>query len=161
MGAVLEREGLLAEAERQLAHAEHFFRDDVETVHHTWLLARLARVRVARGHIEAAEMALQQAREGLDELDDAGIVRDLVDATEAELARASALAAEGEVLALPTEAELPVLRFMSSDLSAREIAGRLFLSVNTVPSRTRAPSTASCTSTPVSRRWHARRRWAC
>ena len=49
MGAVLAAEGRPDEAERELAHAEHFFRDEVATIHHAWLLVVLARVRVRRG----------------------------------------------------------------------------------------------------------------
>ena len=45
IGLVHAYEGDLSEAERELASAEHFFRDEVTTVHQAWLLLLLARVR--------------------------------------------------------------------------------------------------------------------
>ena len=44
-GRVYAAEGKLAEAERELVYAEPFFRDELSTVHHAWLLLLLARVR--------------------------------------------------------------------------------------------------------------------
>ena len=55
LGTVLALEGHLADAERELATAEHIFRDEVATVHHTWLLVSLARVRCHRGRLAEAE----------------------------------------------------------------------------------------------------------
>ena len=42
------------------------------------------------------------------------------------------------MLETPSEAELAVLRLLTSELSARDIGGRLFLSANTVRTHTRA-----------------------
>ena len=58
LGSVLAAEGSLAEAEHEFASAERFFRDEVATVHHTWLLVLLARVRLRRGRLTVAEKAL-------------------------------------------------------------------------------------------------------
>jgi LuxR family maltose regulon positive regulatory protein len=138
LGAVLEAEGHLAEAERELAHAEHLFRDEVATVHHAWLLVTLARVRGRRGRLDEARSALHAARDELADLIDGGRVPSLAAAVEAELDKAAARAAHGEILETPSEAELTVLRLLDSDLSAREIAGELFLSANTVRTHTRA-----------------------
>ena len=77
-GVVLAAEGRLEEAERELSHAEHFFRDEVATVHHAWLLLVRARVRVRRGRLDAAAADLRQAREEVDELGDCGVVEPLV-----------------------------------------------------------------------------------
>ena len=44
-GRVHAAEGKLADAERELVYAEPFFRDELSTVHHAWLLLLLARVR--------------------------------------------------------------------------------------------------------------------
>jgi LuxR family maltose regulon positive regulatory protein len=57
---------------------------------------------------------------------------------ERELEQALARADQGEVLASPSEAELAVLRLLTSELSARDIGGQLFLSANTVHTHTRA-----------------------
>ena len=57
---------------------------------------------------------------------------------ERELELAGARAEQGEVLEQPSEAELAVLHLLASELSARDIGGRLFLSANTVRTHTRA-----------------------
>ena len=138
MGVVLAAEGELAEAERELATAEHFFRDDVPTIHHAWLLVLIARVRARRGRLDQAYEALRLARETLVELSDAGVLPGLVAEVEDELARASERASAGAVLEAPSEAELAVLRLLATDLSTREIGEQLFLSANTVRSHQRA-----------------------
>ena len=73
-GRVHAAEGKLAEAERELVYAEPFFRDELSTVHHAWLLLLLARVRCHRGHLSEASEALHLARLELDELDDCGML---------------------------------------------------------------------------------------
>ena len=138
LGAVLEAEGHLGEAERELAHAEHFFHDEVATVHHAWLLVALARVRVRRGRVDEARTALNAARDEIGDLLDGGRVTSMAAAVEAELEEAAARAAGGEILAPPSAAELAVLRLLDSELSARQIAVELFLSANTVRTHTRA-----------------------
>ena len=138
LGAVLAGEGNLAEAERELAYAEHVFRDEVATAHHAWLLVVLARVRCRRGRLDEAEGALRLAREELGDLVDAGRVPSLAAAAELELEQARSRAADGDILERPSEAELAVLRLLASDLTVRQIAGDLFLSPNTVRSHTRA-----------------------
>ena len=72
LGSVLAAEGGLVEAEHELASAERFFSDEVATVHHTWLLVLLARVRVRRGRLAEADTALRSAREALGEIVDCG-----------------------------------------------------------------------------------------
>ncbi len=138
LGQVLAEEGNLTDAERELAQAEHFFRDEVATVHHAWILVLLARVRCRRGHLEAAEAALRSARESVAELADAGRVPALAFEVQREIDQARGRAGGGELLEAPSEAELAVLRLLSSDLSARQIGDELFLSANTVRSHTRS-----------------------
>ena len=58
----------------ELASAERFFRDEVATLHHAWLLVLLARVRLRRGRLDEAEQTLRSAREALGELVDSGLV---------------------------------------------------------------------------------------
>ncbi|MGH3022421.1 MAG: LuxR C-terminal-related transcriptional regulator [Gaiellaceae bacterium] len=138
LGAVLAAEGSLAEAERELAYAEHFFRDEVATVHHAWLLVVLARVRCRRGRLDEAAATLRAARDELADLVDGGRVPALAAEVQVTLEQAKSRAAGGEVLELPSEAEVAVLRLLATDLSARQIAGELFLSPNTIRSHTRA-----------------------
>jgi len=135
---VLAAEGRLAEAERELSGAERFFRDEVATVHHAWLLVVLADVRCRRGRLDDAVEAVRSAREVMEDLGDCGRVPALAAAVDARLAQAASRAAGGEMLDPPSAAELAVLRLLASDLSTREIGGELFLSPNTVRTHTRA-----------------------
>ena len=138
LGSVLAAEGRLAEAEHELASAERFFRDEVATLHHAWLLVLLARVRLRRGRLPEADATLRSAREELGELIDSGPVPALAHEVQRELETASGHASTGELIDPPSAAELAVLRLLASDLSTREIGERLFLSPNTIRSHTRA-----------------------
>jgi LuxR family transcriptional regulator, maltose regulon positive regulatory protein len=138
LGAVLASEGKLAVAEHELTYAEHFFRDEVATVHHAWVLVLLASVRGRRGRLDEAEATMHEAREALAELADAGRLPTLADEVAVELQAARGRAESGELLESPTEAELAVLRLLASDLSIRQIAERLFLSPNTIRTHIRA-----------------------
>jgi ATP/maltotriose-dependent transcriptional regulator MalT len=138
LGSVLAAEANLVEAEHELASAERFFTDEAPTLHHTWLLVLLARVRLRRGRLAEAEATLRSAQEALGELIDSGPVAALVDAVERELETARGHASRGEMLEPPSDAELAVLRLLASDLSTREIGERLFLSQNTIRSHKRA-----------------------
>jgi LuxR family maltose regulon positive regulatory protein len=138
LGVVLAAEGTPVEAEPELAAAERFFADEVATVHHTWLLVLLARVRARRGLLADAEATLRSAREALAELTDAGTIPAMADTVGQELAAVSDRAASGELLQAPSDAELVVLTLLAGDLSTREIGERLFLSQNTIRSHTRA-----------------------
>jgi LuxR family maltose regulon positive regulatory protein len=138
VGVVLAADGALADAEHELATAERFFADEVATLHHTWLLVLLARVRARRGRLVDAEATLRSAREALGELGDSGPVPALADAVARELEAASDRASSGELLEPPSEAELAVLKLLAADLSYSGIGERLFLSQNTIRSHTRA-----------------------
>ena len=138
VGALLVAEGDLAGAERELAYAERFVGDDIATVEHAWLLVRLADVRRRRGRLDDAERTLGRAREELAELSDSGDALELASGVATELDEARRQASVGEILELPTAAEVAVLRLLATDLSARDIGRRLFLSPNTVRSHIRA-----------------------
>jgi len=131
-------EGELQAAERELASAERFFRDEVATVHHAWVLVLLARARHRRGRLGAAESALRSAGEELQELSAPPSVGSLAAAVADELAKASGRAGNGGLGEQPSRAEFAVLRLLASDLSTREIGAQLYLSPNTVRSHTRA-----------------------
>ena len=138
LGVVLEAEGKLAEAERELGHARPIFEDEVATVHQAWLLVRLARVRCRRGRLDEAAQTLAAAAEAIAELADCGTVAALADEVARELELTKARAGNGELLERPSDAELAVLQLLGSDLSARQIGGELFLSPNTVRTHMRA-----------------------
>ena len=138
LALVLTEEGRLAEAERELAAAERFFSNETATAHHVWVALHLAAVRCRRGRLEEASATLRAADEELVGLSDPGNLETHAAAVRRELDVAKLRAGHGDVLEAPSEAELAVLRLLSSDLTAREIAARLFLSPNTVRSHTRA-----------------------
>ena len=138
LGAVLATEGDLVEAERQLATAEHLFRDEVPTLHHSWVLVCLARVQLRRGRLDEAEATLRSARAALDDLTDSGFVPALAEEVGRELETSMERASGGEALEAPSAAELEVLRLLVTDLSNREMGERLFLSPNTIRSHKRA-----------------------
>ncbi len=137
-GTLLEAEGRLGDAERDLAHADQYFKDEVATVHHVWLLTLLARVRGRRGRLEEATATARLAREALYELADGGRVPALLADVERELEQSVTRANGGAMLETPSKAELAVLRLLTSDLSVRQIGEALFLSPNTVRSHTRS-----------------------
>jgi LuxR family maltose regulon positive regulatory protein len=137
LGSVLAAEGDLVTAERELARAERFFRDEVASVHHAWLLVLLADVQRRRGRLDRAAEALAAARAELEAIADPGRVAELASRAERELAGAREQA-DGRVAEPPSEAELAVLRLLTTDLSTRGVAAQLFLSPNTVRSHTRA-----------------------
>ena len=121
------------------ASAERFFRDEVATVHHTWLLVLLAACPLRRGRLDEAQATLRAARER------ARRARGQRDRAAALAPRSSESSdgtrpaqPSGELLEAPSEAELAVLRLLASDLSAREIGEQLFLSPNTIRSHIRS-----------------------
>jgi LuxR family maltose regulon positive regulatory protein len=138
LGAVLLAEDRLAESERELSYAERFFRDEIETVPHVWMLGMLARVRCRRGRLEEAETALASAHAAAGGLTDPGRIPALLAEVDDEFERTRKRARRGGILEHPSPAELAVLRLLPSDLSMRQIGAELFLSPNTVHTHTRA-----------------------
>ncbi len=138
LGCVLAWEGDLSQAESQFASAEHFFRDDVATVPHAWLLVRLAEVRCRQGKLEQAQATLDRATHALQSITDAGRVPLQAADVERGLEQARNRAGAGEIVEPPSEAELAVLQLLSTSLSTRQIGAALFISPNTVRSHTRA-----------------------
>ena len=138
LGLLRLAEGEPPGAERDLASAERFFRDEVATVHHAWLLLLLARARCRRGRLDAASSSLAAARDEIAQLVDHTPLEALVADVAAELADAHTRAGDGELGERPSEAELAVLRLLGGELTTRQIGAELYLSPNTVRSHTRA-----------------------
>jgi LuxR family maltose regulon positive regulatory protein len=138
LGAVLLAENRLADSERELSYAERFFRDEIETVQHVWMLVQLARVRCRRGRLEEAGAALASAHAASRGLTDPGRIPALLAEVDEELERTRKRARRGGILEQPSPAELAVLRLLPTDLSMRQIGAELFLSPNTVHTHTRA-----------------------
>jgi LuxR family maltose regulon positive regulatory protein len=130
--------GKLVDAERELVYAERYFNDELPTVHHAWLLLLLSDVRCRRGHLNESGEALRLARLELAEIADCGFLEQVAANVERNLEVAGDRFEHGEVLDRPSEAQLAVLRLLASELSARDIGGRLFVSANTVRTHTQA-----------------------
>ena len=138
LGVVLAAEDRLADAERELVAAEHSYRDDLASPHQVWLLLLLARLRMRRGRLTAATATLEDARNALRELEDAVALERLAAEVESEIAVARDGANGDRLVERPSDAELAVLRLLTSDLSIREIGAQIFLSPNTVRTHIRS-----------------------
>jgi len=109
LGEALLALGRPQDAERELERAETL-RDALEPrLDHAHSLLALVRARIARGRLIVAASELDAARAGTE-----------------------------KVVEQPTFAELSVLRLLATDLSQRELANELFLSMNTVKTHTRS-----------------------
>ncbi|MGH2586509.1 MAG: LuxR C-terminal-related transcriptional regulator [Dehalococcoidia bacterium] len=138
LGAVLLRRGMVEAAESLLLQRVeprlHEFR--------TWpcsllpALLALAPVHHARGHVQAARSLLDEARAVIASCSDPGVFPELLRRTERELHRLPRRSTGlHEDL---SQGELRVLRLLASDLTRREIAQELYLSVNTIKAHTRS-----------------------
>jgi LuxR family transcriptional regulator, maltose regulon positive regulatory protein len=103
-----------------------------------WMLLVLADACVARGQHARAERLLAEAREMLARCRDAGRVPEIADAVAEALAHRRRDGHEAPLVEPPSPAELAVLRFLPSELSTRDIAAALFVSINTVRSHLRS-----------------------
>jgi ATP/maltotriose-dependent transcriptional regulator MalT len=136
--AVVHREeGNLPQAERDAETADGIRRTQGACVELAWTLVLLADIRRSRGRLVEAQRAVDEARDVLRKLADAGRIGALLADEERDLADALDRAAVDDLFEPPSEAELAVLRLLAGDLSVRQIAAELFLSVNTVKTHTR------------------------
>ncbi|MBV9001046.1 MAG: AAA family ATPase [Solirubrobacterales bacterium] len=130
-GAVLLATGRLESAEQQFERSILLARrggDKLECAH---ALVWLARLRARQGDRAGGRSALDEARRLLRELDGSSL-RSLLDLAWRELGETddrAELSPSDESL---TEAELRVLRLLPTDLSYREIAREMYVSLNTV-----------------------------
>ncbi len=133
--AALAAGGNLAAAEREAVQGERLRRCSDPEAGHIHALLVLADIRARRGRVDVAGADLAAARKRLATFVDAGTLPALADVVEATLGRARSAAAT--IVEAPSDAELNVLRLLSSELSQREIGARLYLSVNTVKTHMR------------------------
>jgi LuxR family maltose regulon positive regulatory protein len=138
LAAVLARGGRFDEAEAVLAtgvepHLPGLARWPVMYAH---ALLTLAPVRSARGHVLAAQAMLEEARGVIGGCTDPGILPVRLEETERLLQREHRRRRIGLREPL-SEGELRILRLLRSDLTQREIARELYLSVNTVKTHMR------------------------
>ena len=136
LSAALSQIGRHAAAEREADKGEELWRRSQASLGHAYALIRLADARIGRSRLHQAADALEEAKREIAEFPDPGRLPDLAAAVEAKLAAAPTAAAEP--VETPTPGELAVLRYLPSDLSQREIANRLYISLNTLRTHIRA-----------------------
>ncbi|MGD9894761.1 MAG: LuxR C-terminal-related transcriptional regulator, partial [Dehalococcoidia bacterium] len=137
LSMVLARQGRFAEAEVVLAEGVEPRLPTLSEwrIPYAHALLVLAPVRFARGHAQAAEALLDEARAAIAACPDPGMLPALLTTTERSLHRLPRRATGlHEDL---SDGELRVLRLLATDLNQREIGRELYLSVNTVKTHTR------------------------
>jgi LuxR family maltose regulon positive regulatory protein len=134
-GLVAFHEGRHAHAERALQDAARMQEPGLRGAFEAWVLAELARVRLARGRPDGARGALAEAREILDACGDPGMVAGI--ARDVATAIAAGRRAPASSTELPSPAERAVLALLPTPLSTRQIAEELYLSINTVRTHVR------------------------
>jgi LuxR family transcriptional regulator, maltose regulon positive regulatory protein len=139
-GRLLEHEGRVAEAEREIARGLELARRGSGPVEVSYALLALARLRSDRGDDGEARALVAEARRTIEASPDPGEpIRARLEREERRLRLASAgprpAAAEGEEL---TDREYAVLRLLPTALSQREIGAELYVSVNTVKSHSKS-----------------------
>jgi len=137
LALALTATGSLDEAEREALRGEQLRRAPQPTVGHAHALLVLAKVRIARSRLEPALKDLEHARRAIAEFPDPGRLPAIAATIQQDLAAARAHVGERHTVEPPSAAELTVLRCLARDLSRREIADELYISVNTVKTHIR------------------------
>jgi LuxR family maltose regulon positive regulatory protein len=134
LGMTLALRGELVDAEAVLEKAVRLVEFPLGNIVHAHASLELARVRVRRGEILSARAILTGVRETLAASADPGMLPGLADEIEHELAVQPGSVSSGEAL---SDAELRVLRLLTTRLTQREIGRELYLSFNTVKTHMR------------------------
>jgi ATP/maltotriose-dependent transcriptional regulator MalT len=129
--------GRLDEAEREALRGERLRRSPQPTVGHAHALLVLAQVRIARSRLTGAARVLERAQRAIAGFPDPGRLPAIAASIKRDLTIAGANAGNGHLVEEPSPAELAVLRCLATGLSRRDVAGRLYISLNTVKSHTR------------------------
>jgi LuxR family maltose regulon positive regulatory protein len=139
LGDVLDRGGRTAEAEAAAVRGLELARRGRARLETACALLCLARIGCRGGNIDDARARLRAARQIIARCADPGVLTGLLARTERVLALHTGAASMARVR--PAEPlsvrEQEILRWLSSQLSLREIAGQLFLSYDTVKSHAR------------------------
>ncbi len=129
--------GRLDEAEREALRGERLRRSPQPTVGHTHALLVLAQVRIARSRLTSAARVLERAQRAIAGFPDPGRLPAIAASIERDLTVAGANAGNGHLVEEPSPAELAVLRYLATGVSRRDVAARLYISLNTVKTHTR------------------------
>jgi LuxR family maltose regulon positive regulatory protein len=135
-GRVLERQGRLVEAREAVDISVELARRGVASVETAYSLLSQAEIVHLQGERDAAAEVLGEARAVVERCPRPGILADMVDRTERRLRLGMHASANGRDEL--TDRELAVLRLLPGELSQREIAGTLYLSINTVKSHVKS-----------------------
>jgi LuxR family maltose regulon positive regulatory protein len=138
-GQLLDRTDDPEAADRVLLRASELARRGVASVEIAYSLLALAGIRQRLGQKDDARRIYEEARTAVARCEDPGILTERLARAErrarfASPPRAGRTNGDGEAL---SDAELSVLRLLRSELSQREIAGELHLSLNTIKTHTR------------------------
>jgi LuxR family transcriptional regulator, maltose regulon positive regulatory protein len=133
-GKVEERRGRLEQAELELARALELARRAAGAIELAAALLALAQLSELRGERERAKELLTDARRTVDGCPDIGTLERALWRSMREVRPTPRTAAAGDEL---TNRELAVLQLLGGELSRREIADTLFVSLDTVKSHTR------------------------
>ena len=136
LGAALMAQGRLREAVAMLERAAEISAPAAPSFWHAHALLRLALARHGLGDVDGAAAALDVAQAELDSLPSAPLLGELSTRVRARVrSRPRRDASAGEEL---SGRELDVLRLLATDRSLRDVAGELYVSLNTVKTHTRA-----------------------
>jgi LuxR family transcriptional regulator, maltose regulon positive regulatory protein len=139
-GRALEHQGLLAEADDAIERGTELSQRGVAAMEIAYSLLSRAEARQLQGDPGGAADLAAAARTVIERCPDPGILREMLARTERRLHLASRRragkrdAAAGDL----TDRELAVLRLFPSELSQREIASTLYVSLNTVKTHARS-----------------------
>jgi LuxR family maltose regulon positive regulatory protein len=136
-GRALECEGRLGEARAAVDLSVALARRGVASVETGYSLLSQAEVRQLQGDRDEAAEVLREARAVVESCPRPGILAQMVERTDRRLRRGRRRAAGGHADEL-SDRELAVLRLLPGELSQREIAATLYVSVNTVKSHVKS-----------------------
>jgi LuxR family transcriptional regulator, maltose regulon positive regulatory protein len=136
-GRVLERQGRLQEARDSIDRSVELSTRGVASVEAGYSLLSQAELLRFHGDSEAAGRVLREARAVIEGCPRPGILEQMLGRTERRLRRRRQGTTNGHADEL-TDRELSVLRLLPGQLSQREIAGTLYVSLNTVKSHVKS-----------------------
>jgi LuxR family maltose regulon positive regulatory protein len=133
----LEERGRVSEARDALDAGVNVSERGVASIEIGYALLSQAEARQLEGDAPGAAAAVREARAIVRGCPRPGILEHMLGRTEHRLRRASRPGPDAEPVEL-TDRELSVLRLLPSQLSQREIADALYVSLNTVKSHTKS-----------------------